>query len=525
MRPRFQYYLLILLLIFTSCKTEEPETLSGTRPNILFCISDDQSFPHTGAYGTDWVKTPAFDRIAREGILFTNAYTPNAKCAPSRSSIVTGRNSWQLEEAANHWPFFPEKFKTYAEVLMENGYFVGQTAKGWGPGVAKRADGTNRDLLGTRFDEFKTEPPAKHMNNNDYSRNFEAFLDANEEGKPFCFWYGATEPHRAYEFQAGVEKGGKSLSDIDEVPAFWPDNDTVRADMLDYAFEIEYFDQHLGKMLKLLEERNLMENTLIVVTSDNGMPFPRVKGNAYEYSNHLPLTMMWKGGIKNPGRTVEGYVSFTDFAPTFLDAAGITPEAGGMEPVEGQSLLNLLQDPQASSHRNFMVIGKERHDLGRPNDWGYPIRGIVRENMLYLRNFEPDRWPAGNPETGYMNTDGSPTKTFILNERRREGSSYYWDLNFGKSPEEELYNIQEDPACVENLAGRTEYQEMKTLLEKMLTDELRAEGDPRVFGNGEIFDKYPYSDERQRGFYNRVKDGEDIKAGWIEETDIESEPL
>ncbi len=295
--------------------------------------------------------------------------------------------------------------------------------------------------------------------------------------------------------------------------------------MLDYAFEIEYFDQHLGKMLKLLEERNLMENTLIVVTSDNGMPFPRVKGNAYEYSNHLPLTMMWKGGIKNPGRTVEGYVSFTDFAPTFLDAAGITPEAGGMEPVEGQSLLNLLQDPQASSHRNFMVIGKERHDLGRPNDWGYPIRGIVRDNMLYLRNFEPDRWPAGNPETGYMNTDGSPTKTFILNERRREGSSYYWDLNFGKSPEEELYNIQEDPACVENLAGRTEYQEMKTLLEKMLTDELRAEGDPRVFGNGEIFDKYPYSDERQRGFYNRVKDGEDIKAGWIEETDIESEPL
>ena len=95
------------------------------RPNILFCIADDQSFPHAGAYGCKWVKTPVFDEIAREGILFTNAFTPNAKCAPSRSCILTGRNPWQLEAAANHVPFFPEKFKTYAESLIENNYHVG----------------------------------------------------------------------------------------------------------------------------------------------------------------------------------------------------------------------------------------------------------------------------------------------------------------------------------------------------------------------------------------------------------------
>ncbi len=123
--------------------------LADERPNILFCIADDASYPHFGAYGCEWVRTPAFDRVAREGILFRNAYTPNAKCAPSRSCILTGRNSWQLEEAANHICFFPAKFKVYTETLAENGYFVGKTGKGWGPGVDNDANGRSRQMAGT----------------------------------------------------------------------------------------------------------------------------------------------------------------------------------------------------------------------------------------------------------------------------------------------------------------------------------------------------------------------------------------
>lgn len=85
------------------------------RPNILFCIADDASL--LGAYGIDWVKTPAFDRVAKDGILFNNMFTCNAKSAPSRATIITGRNSWQLDEACNHWPQFPVKYKTFVEVL------------------------------------------------------------------------------------------------------------------------------------------------------------------------------------------------------------------------------------------------------------------------------------------------------------------------------------------------------------------------------------------------------------------------
>ena len=105
------------------------------KPNILFVISDDQSYPHAGIYGTEWVNTPGFDRVAREGLLFTQAYTTNAKCSPSRSSILTGRNSWLLEEATNHVPYFPEKFTTFPEVLKNNGYKTGLTGKGWAPGL------------------------------------------------------------------------------------------------------------------------------------------------------------------------------------------------------------------------------------------------------------------------------------------------------------------------------------------------------------------------------------------------------
>ena len=151
--------------------------ISGKKPNILFCIADDASWPHMGAYGCDWVKTPGFDRVARDGLLFNRAYTPNAKCAPSRACILTGRNSWQLEEAANHWCYFPRKFKTYAEALTEHGYHVGYTSKGWAPGIAGEIDGKPRQLTGKPYNNRKTTPPAQYISADDYSANFADFLE------------------------------------------------------------------------------------------------------------------------------------------------------------------------------------------------------------------------------------------------------------------------------------------------------------------------------------------------------------
>lgn len=513
--------LLAIVIALASCSggSDGPPA----KPNILFAIADDASYPHMSAYGTDWVRTPHFDRVARDGVLFHNAYTPNAKCAPSRASILTGRNSWQLGAAANHMPFFPPEFKSYPEALEESGYFVGMTAKGWSPGIANDADGNPRRIAGTPYNEREADPPTGRISRTDYAANFDDFLEAAPEGQPWAFWYGAREPHRSYEFRSGAEKGGKSPEDIDEVFPFWPDSRTVRHDMLDYAYEIEHFDAHLGRMLASLEERGALANTLVIVTSDNGMPFPRVKAQEYELSNHLPLAMMWLDGVAHPGRTVDDFVSFVDLAPTILDAAGVDWAATGMQPAAGSSLMDILRSERSGRvdpGRDHVLIGKERHDIGRPNDQGYPIRGIVKENLLYLRNYAVDRWPAGNPETGYLAVDASPTKTEILELQRSGIDGTYWQLSFGKREAEELYNLDDDPACVRNLAADLEYGPAKAELAAQLERELTAQEDPRMSGRGEIFEAFPNA-TRWAGYYEKFLAGEIEVAGWISESDID----
>jgi arylsulfatase A-like enzyme len=479
-----------------------------------------------GAYGCTWVKTPGFDRVSRDGILFMNAYTPNSKSSPSRACLLTGRNSWQLEEAANHVPYFPARFSTFVEALGENGYSTGYTGKGWAPGVAADSLGNPREMTGRAFNERKISPPSGSMSTIDYAGNFEDFLNKRDPSKPFCFWYGSNEPHRRYRYGSGISEGGKELSDIDHVPVFWPDDKIVRTDMLDYAFEIEYFDSHLVKMLELLDKNGQLENTIVIVTADNGMPFPRVKGQAYEYSNHMPLAIMWNKGIRNPGRRMYDYVSFIDIAPTVLELAGITMAESGMQPMEGKSLTGIFSSRKKGFYdksRDHVLIGRERNDVGRPDDAGYPIRGIVKEGYLMLVNFKPNRWPSGDPETGYLDCDGSPSKSLILSMRRTGQSPDYWKLSFGIRPEEELYNIAKDPECMINLAPDPGYNSLRQSMRRQMMLELEQQEDPRVLGNGEIFDKYRYASDDVRDFYNRYMKGEipSSAAGWVDSTDFE----
>lgn len=513
-----------LLFLMISCGQEREEL---QKPNILFAIMDDVTYLHMGAYGCDWVKTPNFDRVASQGILFQNAYTPNAKCGPSRSNILTGRNSWQLEEAVNHWAYFPTKFKSVTESLSDNGYHVGYTGKGWAPGIARNEDGSPRNLLVNNYSDIKLTPPTAQISNVDYAANFEVFLNDRKEGEPFFFWYGGLEPHRAYEYGSGISKGGKKISDIkeDDIFDFWPKVDSVRNDLLDYAFEIEYFDAQLGKMLDQLEASGDLENTLIIVTSDNGMPFPRIKGQEYEYSNHLPLAIMWPKGIKSIGRKIENLVSFIDFAPTFLELAGISQEASGMAEITGESLTKYFfadREENFPEEATSVLIGKERHDIGRPDDVGYPIRGLIKNGMLYLKNFKSERWPAGNPETGYLNTDGGATKTVVLNSIYSPETFKYWNWSFGKREEEELYDIINDPDCLRNLAQEIEYQDKVDQMRKELISNLTAQGDPRMFGKGDFLESYPYGDKSGIDFYERYLNGEEVKFGWVNKSDFQN---
>lgn len=524
MRPR----LVLLLLLTSPCVSGLAAASVAPRPNILFVLADDWSFPHAGIYGCTWVNTPNFDRVAREGVLFTHAYTPVAKCSASRASILTGRNPWVNEAGFTHWNFFPAAFAAFPEVLAQHGYATGFTGKGWAPGEALTADGRKRALTGRAYQQIKRSPATTGINATDYAANFAAFLDDVPVDQPWFFWFGSNQPHRDYEYQSGVRIGHKSLADLPAVPAYWPDNEAVRHDLLDYALEVEDFDHTLGQALAELARRGELEHTLIVVTSDNGMPFPRAKGQCYEIANHMPLAIRWPAAVARPGIRRDDFVSFVDYAPTLLDAAGIDYASSGMSAPSGRSLRPLLAASAAGAldpTRDHVLIGRERHDPGRPLNAGYPVRGIVEGNLLYLHNFAPDRWPAGNPETGYLDVDRSPTKDALLAARRAKGSDAQWALSFGRRGADELYDLTRDPDNLVNLAASPVHAADVLRLRTRLLTELEAQGDKRlVSGNPDYFDQFTFSHDAFNDLYERWQAGTTPLPHWADPDTLSTEP-
>ena len=384
--------------------------------------------------------------------------------------------------------FFPAKYRGWVETLAENGYEVGYTGKGWGPGIARDEKGKSRQLTGVAFSRNKAQPPAKAISSNDYATNFIEFLKQAPKDRPWSFWFGTTEPHRGYEYGSGV-KAGKKLSDIDEVPAFWPDNETVRNDMLDYAVEVEHYDRHLGRILDTLDQSGLWRTRSWWPPPIMACPFPVARDKPTIIPTTCPLPSAGRPESQETGGKSTITASFADFAPTFLEAARVDRRNTPMQPFAGRSLFDLFESPksgQINPTRDFQLVGKERHDAGRPYNRGYPIRGIIKREILYLRNFENERWPVGNPETGYLNCDASPIKTLILNQRRN-GEDEYWRMNFGKRPANEMYDLRNDPYCVNNLAGMEKYQELERRLRVQLFTELEKQRDPRVNDRGFIF--------------------------------------
>ena len=488
-RPVLTVICTVFFVLGCGVSDEAPEP---TRPNILFAISDDQSWLHAGAYGDTVVRTPAFDRIACEGVLFTHAFTASPSCTPSRSAILTGQDIWRLGEGGVLLSPLPAEFDVFPLMLEQAGYAIGNTGKAWGPG-SWRDGGRDRDPVGPSLNDAKVDAVPKGTRPTDYAANFELFLDAKPDGQPFFFWYGASEPHRPYAVGSGVE-GGKSLDDV-KVPPFMPDTPEIRGDILDYYMEVEWFDAHLAKMLAALEARGELENTLIVVTSDNGMPFPRAKTNLYDYGVRMPLAVRW-GAEVPAGRTVDDFVNHIDFAPTFLKAAGVEPAAA----MTGRSLVDLLRSEKqgrVDPDRDYVVTAIERHTWCRDDGLGYPSRAIRNYDFLYIRNYAPDRWPAGGPRfvsshQGFFgDIDDGASKEFMMRPEARSEFVREFELSFGKRPAEELYETASDPAQIQNLADDAAYAEVKQQLRSTLEAYLAEHDDPRTDGKSP-WDAYTY---------------------------------
>ena len=477
-------------LAFAGC-TQASEPFGGRvskkRPNILFCLADDWSWPHAGIAGDKVVKTPTFDRVAWQGVLFENAFVSSPSCTPSRGAILTGQWHWRLEEGGNLWSTLQAKFAVYPDLLEEAGYQVGYTRKGWAPG-RDAPGGRKRNPAGPRY------------------KDFQEFMKVRSEGKPFCFWFGSSDPHRGYKWQSGI-KSGMKLEDV-EVPACFPDSEEVRTDICDYYWEVQRFDTEVGELLKLLEDNGEFDNTLVVISGDNGMPFPRCKSNLYDMGTNVPLAVCWPAAVKG-GRVIEDFISLADLAPTFLDAAGLKATAD----MTARSFLEVLRSGKSGRvdhKRDHVLTGKERHVVCQETGTGgYPMRAIRTHDFLYIRNFKPERWPAGAPKGyaqpidinvarplgthfGYADVDAAPTKSYMLKYRDDSKVKRLFELAFSKRPAEELYDLAKDPDQLNNVAGERGYAKVKKKLSDALMAELKETKDPRVLGKGDAFDNYPY---------------------------------
>ncbi|MEL7499951.1 MAG: sulfatase [Planctomycetota bacterium] len=474
----------ILVSVPTLAFAEEGPPRRDDRPNVLFCIADDWGWPHASAYGDPVCQTPAFDRIAKNGVLFSNAYISAPSCTPSRNAILTGQYHWRLGHGANLHSTLDTANKTYPKLLESAGYTVGHWRKSWGPGrVNNWIDSGIGHPAGDRF------------------KSFDAFIESWDQEKPFCFWLGASDPHRPYKAGTGAAAG----MDVSKVELFphYPDSDEIRSDVADYYFEVQRFDSDVDRALKKLETMGVLDNTIVVMTGDHGMPFPRCKSNLYDSGARVPMAVQWPAKIKAANRTVTDFVSTTDLAPTFLDLAGVEIPAA----MTGKSWRTILESDKSGRvdpERDHVLTGKERHVPCQEGDdsGGTPMRAIRTDDYLLIHNYRPDRWPSGTPnfKKAYIENcwlgdcDNGPTKTYMVDNREKDDEHRRkYELAFGKRPKFELYDLKKDPGQLTNVADDPQYQSVVDTLTGQLQTELIESKDPRETGTGvEIFEKSQY---------------------------------
>ena len=504
------------------------------RPNLLFIFADDWG-RFASAYGkldgpgspNDVVKTPNFDRIAREGTLVRQAFVSAPSCTPCRSALLSGQHFWRTGRAAIlQGAVWDESIPTYPRLLTQAGYHMGKTGKVWSPGnpadipYGRPVPGFQK--AGMRFNSFSKfgTDQVKSGDSIDSCRrtllrevrgNFEDFLSKRPSQAPFGYWFGPTNVHRKW-----VKGSGKALWGIDPdslkgmLPPFLPDIPEMREDFADYLGEVQALDAYAGELLDALEKAGELDNTLVVMSGDHGPPgFPHGKCNLYDFGSRVALALRGPGVEK--GKVSDTLVSLPDLAPTFLEMAGVKPPATmTANSLQSLGVINGSGDiDRKTMPRDAVFIGRERHyPTARDGGLPYPQRAIRTKDHLYIINFRPDRWPLGDPRqlqggtptwdklannTGVTlsDEDAGPAKAWLVLNRDTAQGKPFFDHAYGKRPAEELYVLSDDPHQMRNRAGDKTLEGIRKNLRERLLKTLEETGDPRVQENGTFFETPP----------------------------------
>jgi len=472
----------------------------------------------------DIVKTPNFDRIGHQGVIFNNAFMHISSCTPSRASLTTGRCFWNcgshalLHAGASDWskhtdPF--PKMTKFPDLLRESGYYARKSQKTIEFTESKPGAG-GKEVATVKYQRYGLYVSQSH-NEADRAKRVEETLEhprlemrrvlqGRPVEQPFFFIYGTINVHRPYQADSGSKLWGIDPDSLKgRLPKFLPDVEDARRDFADYLGEVQAADAMLGVMLDELEAAGELDKTLVILSGDNGIPgIPRGKTNCYDLSVRAPLLARWPAGIPS-GRRVDDFVSLMDIGPTLLEVAGLPIPTE----MNGRSFFGQLASSESGwidPQRDSVVVGRERHvDEARTGNLPFPMRALRTKDFLYIRNFKPDRWPVGDPDNiesyqdwndndrhakgPYRDIDESLTKAWLINNRQVTEAAYAIELSMNKRPPEELYDLASDPEQLKNIAEEPAAAAMKNQLSNQLDSLLEASHDPRLT---DAFDTLPY---------------------------------
>ncbi|WP_138476759.1 sulfatase family protein [Dyadobacter bucti] len=435
-----KYVAVMLVMVMTGFA----KISAQSTPNIIFIIADDVSWDDIGTYGNTKIKTPNLDKLAKDGIKFTNMYLTASSCSPSRTSILTGRYPHNTGAAELHTPL-PAHLKFFPELLKQNGYFSALVGK-WHEGPAtKRA-----------YDTLLVDRAA---NGEGAEEQWVNLLKSRPKNKPFFFWLAPLDAHRPWSKKTAGHVHNPDTEII--VPPTLADTKETRLDLAAYYNEISNLDHYVGLLQKELERQGIADNTLIIFTADNGRPFPGSKTRLYDAGVKTPFIVKWPKGIK-AGQTCQSLVSSIDIAPTLLELSGTkTPET-----VQGKSFVSLFKTPD-KEFRKYVFAEHNWHDYAAYE------RSVRSKDFLYVINKRTD-FDNGGP----IDANQSPSAK-ALKAAKASGklTALQKDVFLTPRPAQEFFDNFKDPLQSQNEIQNKTYAAPLSELQKVLKKWQEETGD------------------------------------------------
>ena len=386
--------------------------LRDNPPNIIIFIADDISYEDFGCTGNKDVKTPNIDALEKNGLNFTNFYLTASSCSPSRVSIITGRYPHNTGAAELHSEP-PLGMRFFPEDLQQNGYYTMQAGK-WHMGeFGKKA-----------FNDINIDVTLNGLGG---ENQWVKLIKEAPKDKPYFGWFASYDAHRDW---GDNEFAGTHTPDEIQVPDYFTDTPSTRKDLTDYYDEIFRFDFYIGEVVKALKHRNELENTIIVVISDNGRPFPHSKTRVNDRGMKSPLIVHWPKGINDDIGKRNELVSAIDIAPTLLNIAGIAPTIN----YQGLDFFEMFNTRDYKT-RDYVFAEHNWHDYEAYE------RMVRNKEYMYILNRRPQL-----QHSGPLDAVNSPTYVDLVHLMKENGlNAKQVDIFSVPRPFEEFYNYESDP--------------------------------------------------------------------------------